>query len=438
MNQRDKISRKSFAKWIIDTKKISGNQIFFTDEKTFCLNGPLNPQTNQIRLSIKDKKRLKAGDENLIEKVNVPQKKFPDSFMVAGGLCKNGVSKLMFCVGTIQGWAYKRAVDFFKEDSERLGGGYYFMNDGARAHLPAKTQIKELFGEDKYIENWPANSPGSYILIYSLDLNPIEDLWSIVQEKIYEKTYQNLNEMKLAVHDIWNRIPVSLCESLCSTFDKRIRQIRRTGNRFNKSKLSQKEKKKYLNWNKKWNDPDDIERVLIGKKIIQNLKDKQLKKMKKVVDKFRHKFEQKKDKLESEIEEEQNIKDVSKRKEKLDKLQRKLKELEQSYYPEQRERVKAWRDLHNMDLDTFFNNLPRDWKMNLIRERITSDNFSVTDSTEAHTLLSMSDANEDDLKLDEADLNLLNNPNEINIRNNLQGRSKGMIVEEDEEEKEIE
>ncbi len=42
--------------------------------------------------------------------------------MVAGGLCKNGVSKLMFCIGTIQSWAYKRAVDYYKEDSDRLRG----------------------------------------------------------------------------------------------------------------------------------------------------------------------------------------------------------------------------------------------------------------------------------------------------------------------------
>jgi hypothetical protein len=163
-NPRDKISRKNFAKWIIDND-ITGDKIFFTDEKTFCLNGPLNPQINQIRLSKKDKLRLKAGDEKLLEKVNIPQKKFPDSFMVAGGLCKNGVSKLMFCIGTIQSWAYKRAVDYYKEDSDRLGGGHYFMYDGATCHKPAKNQIKQLFGEDKIIENWPANSPGKYDFI---------------------------------------------------------------------------------------------------------------------------------------------------------------------------------------------------------------------------------------------------------------------------------
>jgi len=240
--------------------------------------------------------------------------------------------------------------------------------------------------------------------------------------------------LKFAVQDVWNRVSQSLCESLCSTFDKRIEQIRRTGKRFNKSKIKQKEKTKYLSWSKKWNNPEDIERVLIGQKIIQNLKDKQLKKMKKTIEKFRKKFEPKKDRLETKIDDAKKTSNSLLRKVKVEKLEKQLKELEQSYYPRQKERVKLWRDLHHMDLDAFYNSLPRDWKMNLIRERITVDNFSVADSTEAQTLLSMSDASEGDLKLDDADLNLIENPNEINIQNNIRAYDRMLI---DEEEKEV-
>ena len=32
-------------------------------------------------------------------------------------------------------------------------------------HRPSKNQIKQLFGEDKIIENWPENSPGKYDFI---------------------------------------------------------------------------------------------------------------------------------------------------------------------------------------------------------------------------------------------------------------------------------
>ena len=85
--------------------------------------------------------------------------------------------------------------------------------------------------------------------------------------------------MKLALHDIWNKIPVSLCKSLCGYFDKVIDQVAKTGKRFDKKKFKYKDKKTYLNQNQKWNDPNDIERVIISSKIIQKLKDKKLKKL---------------------------------------------------------------------------------------------------------------------------------------------------------------
>jgi len=151
--------------------------------------------------------------------------------------------------------------------------------------------------------------------------------------------------------------------------------------------------------------------------------------MKKTIEKFRRKFEPKKDSLETKIEDAKKISNPAIRKVKVDKLEKQLKELEQSYYPEQRERVKLWKDLHHMDLDAFYNSLPRDWKINLIRERITVDNFCVADSTEAQTLLSMSDASEGDLKLDDADLNLIYDPNEINIQINLRAYDRMLIDE---------
>ena len=49
LEDKDKDKRIQFANWIKDNK-INGKSIFFTDEKRFILNSPLNRQTNQIRL----------------------------------------------------------------------------------------------------------------------------------------------------------------------------------------------------------------------------------------------------------------------------------------------------------------------------------------------------------------------------------------------------
>ena len=46
---------------MIENKKIRGQNIFFTDEKRFILNPPLNKQTNQIRLDEKGYSEYKSG-----------------------------------------------------------------------------------------------------------------------------------------------------------------------------------------------------------------------------------------------------------------------------------------------------------------------------------------------------------------------------------------
>jgi transposase len=157
LNPRDFETRKRFAKYVIDNN-IKGEDVFFTDEKIFSLDGPLNPATNKIRLCKKDREKLRNGNEEICNKVYRPAKKFPERVMVSGGLCKDGVSKLIFCVGTMEKFAYKKCVDYFKEDYDRMGGDYYFMQDGARCHLPAKPKIIDNF--NRYFALWPPNSPG--------------------------------------------------------------------------------------------------------------------------------------------------------------------------------------------------------------------------------------------------------------------------------------
>ena len=78
--------------------------------------------------------------------------------MVSGGIYKDGVSKLIFCVGSMQGFSYKKCIDYFREDYDRMGGDYYFMQDGAPAHKPAIHKIKETF--KNVFAFWPPNSPG--------------------------------------------------------------------------------------------------------------------------------------------------------------------------------------------------------------------------------------------------------------------------------------
>ena len=411
----NKLQRKQFSKNIAQ-KGIRGDSIFFTDEKIFCLNVPLNPQTNQIRLSKKNIKKLNSGNTELFNKIHTPLKKFPESFMVSGGLTKNGVSKLIFCVGTMNNFSYNETLKFFKEDIERLNPNLYFQQDNAPCHKSNNSKKFIIENFQGFIEDWPANSP---------DLSPIEDLWSIVQSKLYEKKYLTLNEMKFALNDIWNRIPQALCERLCNSFDERINLISKTGNRINKTLLKQKRKTKSLNWNTLWNNSDDLERVVINDKIIMKIKNKQVKKLKKEFISHREKFYKSFNKKYSDSK-------IMKIRKKFgdgdaDKLLLEKEEIHRKYCSENQPRAKRRKELNEMSVANFFASFDKETRLNFIRDRPFNINATDNVSTNPNTNINVSDINEsDDLDLPQDALDL------INEEKPLEGINSGMIEEEKE------
>jgi hypothetical protein len=119
-------------------------------------------------------------------------------------------------------------------------------------------------GSKTYFTKWPVNSP---------DLSPIEDLWSIVHERLYKTPIKNLDDLKKKLVKIWKSIPKRLCEKLVMSFDKRIRQIKETkGERYNK----RIDKKKYIEkapmgrWNHPWNTTNEIENVVFNDMSLQS------------------------------------------------------------------------------------------------------------------------------------------------------------------------
>ena len=67
LKEKDKKRRLEFYE-MIKSKNIAGKDIFFTDEKRFILNPPLNKQTNQIRLNEEGYKEYQSGEGNLFKK----------------------------------------------------------------------------------------------------------------------------------------------------------------------------------------------------------------------------------------------------------------------------------------------------------------------------------------------------------------------------------
>ena len=138
-------------------EKITGRDIFFTDEKRFLLNAPLNKQNNQVRLSKESLRNYRRGCEIIDAKINREFPKYSSSFMVAGGVSYYGPGKLIFCVGNMNAKCYRPALDFYKQDIDRLNPNLYLQQDGATAHTSNlnKRYIAEKFKNK--LELWPAN-----------------------------------------------------------------------------------------------------------------------------------------------------------------------------------------------------------------------------------------------------------------------------------------
>lgn len=89
---------------------------------------------------------------------------------------------------------------------------YSWLIDNAPAHAAKAT--KQYFSSNNinYCQTWPANSP---------DLNPIENVWAWMKQKVYAKHYNSLAELKQAVRDAWTALPISMCKSLMHSLQQR-------------------------------------------------------------------------------------------------------------------------------------------------------------------------------------------------------------------------
>ncbi len=92
---------------------------------------------------------------------------------------------------------------------------FIFQQDVAPAHT-AKSTKSWLNDQDVGVLDWPANSP---------DLNPIENLWSIVKRKMRNKRPENADELKATVKETWASIPPQQCHKLITSMPRRIEAV---------------------------------------------------------------------------------------------------------------------------------------------------------------------------------------------------------------------
>lgn len=215
--------RKAYCSKFGSKHRLWWDNVLFTDETYFGLSEKINSHNDGVWCE-------RAEDVPPVTKV-----KNDDKRMVWGGFSSRGVTKLVwFKKGErMNARKYMRQVlipvckDIKKRKKKcknltktrlfRDLDDFYFQQDGATCHIANKCQrwLNNSANIPHFInkEDWPGNSP---------DLNPIENLWSIMFEKVYEKgPFKNISTMKSKVERVWKDLDVKTLENLARSSKKR-------------------------------------------------------------------------------------------------------------------------------------------------------------------------------------------------------------------------
>ena len=129
-----------------------------------------------------------------------------------GGFCIKGKTSL-YCFSEIMDAAFY--VDILRrqlpEIEDLLGDEWRFQQDNDPKHT---SRLAKNFLQDNMPEviDWPSNSP---------DLNPIENLWSIVKRNVEKKMPKNISDLRHFMIEEWNDIPQSTLIGLVRSMKRR-------------------------------------------------------------------------------------------------------------------------------------------------------------------------------------------------------------------------
>ena len=179
----------------------------FSDESTFLQFASYKPFV-----------RRPLGSSPVNSRYLQPTVKHPPSVMVWGCFSSQGRGGLSFLPKgqTMNASRYISVLDDHLLHFMSIHGCTTFQQDSAPCHK-AKSVMNWFQTKKMRVLKWLGNSP---------DLNPIENLWTLIKKKVSTSNPTTLDELKRTIKEIWcKNIDQNVCKNLTDSMPSRIQKF---------------------------------------------------------------------------------------------------------------------------------------------------------------------------------------------------------------------